>query len=153
MAKCELCFLQNQKGLPEKGTPGNLYFVRSGPRGPELLLGARDGTLCPVTEFFTLNVPVAKGDRGDAGPKGEPGEPSTVPGPCGPQGPAGPKGDTSFIYVGPAELEAAHKEILAFRARMLAAIQAKLAAMGDHPVYRIARQHLEDIQREAEKIS
>ena len=59
----------------------------------------------------------------------------------------------SYIYVGPAELEAAHKEILAFRARMLAVIQSKLAAMGEHPVYRIARQHLEDIQREAEKIS
>jgi hypothetical protein len=74
-------------------------------------------------------------------------------GELGVPGPRGPAGEISYIYVGAPELEAAHKQILASRARVLATIIQKLEAMGNHPVYKVAAMHLQDVQREVEKMS
>ncbi len=197
--KPELNIVQDYRALPQKGTPGNLYFVRKGPHGAELFLGARDGTLCPVTEYFSINVaevppvgppgsdghdghPGLRGEKGDRGERGLPGADSTVcgprgfrgsdglrgapgatgrcgdkgesgeQGPPGPTGPAGAPGAPAYVYVDDAAVKQAHQQILAARARALAVLQDQMASMGGHPVYRLARLHLEEVKRELEKL-
>lgn len=78
-------------------------------------------------------------------PIGQPGEVGVI-------GPRGPIGETSYIYVDGPAVETAHKEILAARAKVLATIEDKVKTMGSHPVYRLARMHLEDVKREVEKL-
>ncbi|HYM76126.1 MAG TPA: hypothetical protein VE377_09135 [Candidatus Dormibacteraeota bacterium] len=141
------------KNLPEKGTPGHLFFVKDSPRGPELLLAASNGVLCPVTELFNLHITEAPGAPGKdsmvpgpRGPRGLTGKDSTVP------GPKGDKGDPGDItVVGDAELLAAVEKLRAQKAAVLANITERLASMPEHPVYAVARQHLEQVLEEAKK--
>jgi hypothetical protein len=99
--------------------------------------------------------PGAKGDKGGnglPGPAGKDGRDSIVP---GPQGLKGDKGDTGaraekgdpgdLTIVGDTELLAAVEKLRAQKAAVKARIIDKLASMGDHIVYRIARKHLEEI--------
>jgi hypothetical protein len=151
VAKIELAFVQNQKGLPEKGTPGHLYYVRSGPRGAELLLAARDGTLCPVTELFNLHIHEAPGRDGKDGVDGKDG----AAGRDGKDGASikGDKGDSGDVrYIGPADLDAAllkvKAELVAQRARFQARIVDTLAGLPNIPAARLAKLHLENLMKE-----
>jgi hypothetical protein len=137
------------KGEPGlQGAPGPAGPI--GPRGDKGTDGAA-GPQGPVGPKGSDGLHGQRGNPGTDGARGETGAPG-LQGAVGPAGPAGPKGETSFIYVGAAEVEAAHKEILAARARVLAVIQDKLSTMGNHPVYRLVKTHLEDVKREAEKL-
>lgn len=139
---------QGAPGLPgPQGLAGP-----QGERGEKGTTG-HDGGQGPVGPKGADGLP---GTAGKAGEDGRDGKDSVVPGPPGPKGnkgEKGDKGDISYIYVGAAEVEAAHKEIRAARARLLALIQDKLAGMGAHPAAQLARIHLEDVKREAEKLA
>ena len=77
----------------------------------------------------------------------------------GPQGPKGEKGDTGakgdkgergdVTVVGDSELLSAVETLRGEKARMLAKLIGKISEMGDHPVYRLAKLHLEEVLREA----
>ena len=137
------------KKLPEKGVPGHLYFVKDTPTGAELLLASREGTLCPVTEFFNIQITEAHGADGRDGKDGRDGADGTP----GPKGDKGDKGDV--CYIGPAEVEEAvknvRKALLQQRANFKARILEKMAATPEHPVYSIARAHLQSLLDETEK--
>jgi hypothetical protein len=76
------------KHLPEKGAPGDLYYVKDGVHQGEIYIAARNGVLAPVNDIFNIVVPIgpagrdgrdgrdgidgktvvgAKGDKGDPG--------------------------------------------------------------------------------------
>jgi hypothetical protein len=117
----------------EKGTPGN-----DGAQGPVGPSGA-DG------HHGDRGKPGADGRDGAQGPQG----PAGAQGPVGPQGPQGPAGD--ITVVGDEELQAAVAKLKAQKAAALATIAANMAAMGDHPVYKLVRLHLESVKRELEQ--
>jgi hypothetical protein len=52
--------------------------------------------------------------------------------------------------VGDAELRAAVEKIRAQKAAALAMIAVKFQTMGDHPVYRIVKAHLEEVKKSLE---
>lgn len=150
----KLC-LQPYKRLPEKGTPGWLYYCTDTPHGIELFIAARDGKLCPISEFFTVQV-VGVGPTGETGPAGKD---STVPGPRGEKGDKGERGESGprgekgdVLVLGESELADAvrqlRNELLQRRARGLAVIADGLAHLGNTGAERLVRQHLEAVQRE-----
>jgi|SRR5579859_1176444 len=115
-------------------------------------------------------VPGPKGVKGDSGSDGLPGlagkdgrdgKDSIVPGPPGRPGEKGERGEKGdrgekgergdLSVIGDAELLAAVEKLRAQKAAVLANLTDRLAAMGDHPIYRIARQHLEQVLEEAKK--
>ncbi len=98
----------------------------------------------------------SKGERGPQGAQGIPGKNGTngVDGKSivGPQGPKGDKGDPGeVLYVGPAELEAAVKQLREEKARVRAALLSNiLGSEVIHPTVRqLLKSHLERVQREA----
>ena len=99
----------------------------------------------------------ADGLPGPAGKDGRDGKDSIVPGPPGPRGEKGDRGEKGergdITVLGDAELLAAVEKLRAQKAAVLANIIEKLAGMGDHPGAQLARIHLEDVKREAEKLS
>lgn len=116
------------KRLPTTGVPGHLYFV--GDSG-ELFLATKNGALAPVTEFFKI-TPEGHGPAGRDGRDGVDGRDGkdgvSITGPVGPKGERG-----DVLYVGPAELAAAHKTIVQRRAKTLAVIADSLAASQKYP--------------------
>lgn len=117
----------------EKGTPGN-----DGAQGPVGPSGA-DG------HHGDRGKPGADGRHGAPGPQG----PAGAQGPAGPQGPQGPAGD--ITVVGDAELQVAVAKLKAQKAAALAKIITNSTTMGESPVYRLVRMHLEEVKRELEK--
>jgi len=117
----------------EKGTPGN--------DGQQGLVGPKGAD----------GMPGLAGKDGKDGKYGENGKDSIVPGPRGERGERGEKGDKGergdVTVVGDPELQAAVEKIRAQKAAAMATIAEKLAAMGDHPVYTIAKAHLEDVKK------
>ncbi len=137
------------KHLPEKGTPGDLYFVKDGTHQGEIYIAARNGMLCPVPELF--NVVVPEGPRGPAGRDGKDGI-----GRDGKDGAAGPKGDAGdATFIGPQEAQQAVEEmkrrLVDYRARMQAAIADRLEKNSGHPSFALAAAHLRALAKEAEK--
>jgi hypothetical protein len=140
-SKLNFCPFRN---LPERGTPGHLYFVKDTPTGAELFLASRDGVFCPVTEFFNIHVTEAPGAPGRDGKDGRDG----VDGKDGAHGAKGDKGDPGDItVVGDAELQAGVAKLKAQKAAVLAKIIFNLEKLGNHPVYRVAKQQLEEVKR------
>jgi hypothetical protein len=141
------------RAVGPQGQPGRDGSIGAeGKQGPEGRAG-RDST--------TPGPQGAKGAQGSyglpgaTGRDGKDGKDSTAPGPQGIQGPPGPQGlqgpPGSLTVVGDAELLAAVEKLRAQKAALQARIIDKLAGMGDHIVYRIARKHLEQILEEARK--
>jgi len=130
----------------EKGDAGP-----QGPRGEKGTAG-NDGQQGPVGPKGADGLPGPAGKDGKDGKDGAPGPqgPQGLRGELGIMGPRGPMGETHYVYVGPAEVEAAHKEILKNRARVLAVLIDKLQTLGSHPAARLAAMHLEDVKRALE---
>lgn len=127
--------------------------MRDSPHGAEVYIANRDGHLVPIKDLLSINIPVGpKGDKGDSivGPAGPVGKDSTVPGPKGDSivGPQGPPGDLTIV--GDEELQAAVAKLRAQKAAALATIAENMKAMGNHPVYTLARLHLEEAKRKLE---
>jgi hypothetical protein len=149
-SKLNFCPFRN---LPERGTPGHLYFVKDTPTGPELFLASRDRVLCPVTEFFNIHVTEAPGAPGRDGKDGRDG----VDGKDGAPGPKGERGDV--CYIGPAEVEAEIKKVrqtlLEYRAAVIGRLRQHVA---DHSgensggVQRLLHLHYTNLLKEIESL-
>ncbi len=136
------------KNLPELGVPGHLYLVRDSPRGTELLLASRTGQLCPVTEFFHIQIAEATGKDGRDGVDGKDG----APGKDGADGKPGDKGEPGdVLYVGPVEIAAAMQKLRDQKAHVIASLRNKIATVGNHPAGKLAQIHLRDVQRKLEE--
>ncbi|MGA8429499.1 MAG: hypothetical protein WB729_06735 [Candidatus Sulfotelmatobacter sp.] len=140
------------RAVGPQGQPG-----RDGARGAEGKQGlegraGRDST-----------VPGPKGEKGDrgsyglpglSGKEGKDGKDSAVPGPRGPEGAKGDRGEKGergdLTVVGDAELLAAVEKLRAQKANLQSRIITTLKDMGDHPVYQIARQYLQNILKETQ---
>ncbi len=144
---------------------GAVPHVREvGPQGVRGLQGA-PGPAGPQGERGDKGTQGEKGEpgaKGDCGANGLPGSPGKTghdgvrgeTGVAGPQGLKGDKGERGekgergdLTVVEDSELAAAVATLRAQKARTLAVISEKIAAMGDHPVYRLVKMHLEDIVR------
>jgi len=127
---------RGETGAPgAQGLPGRDSTV-AGPRGH----AGKDGQ----------SIIGPQGDRGPAGcdgADGSRGADSTVPGPQGAVGPAGPQGPAGDIsVVGDAELHAAVAKLRAQKAAALGLILSNMNHMGDAPIYRLVKLHLESVK-------
>ena len=144
--KLNIVYLKN---LPKLGTPGSLYFVKDGRDGSNLLLAARNGTLCPVDDLFNIQIAEAPGKDGRDGVDGKDGR-GGVDGKPGPKGDKGEPGDV--LYIGPAELEAAvqkvREQLVKQRAEFKARVLDKISQCGQHPAASLAKVHLQNLLKE-----
>lgn len=138
------------KHLPEKGAPGDLYFVKDGAHQGEMFIAARNGMLCPIPEIFNIIVP--EGPQGPAGRDGKDGR-DGINGKDGAPGLKGAPGDVSYIKPEETQqaVERVRRKLRDYRARMQAAIADRLDKNSGHPVFALAAVHLRNLAKEAEK--
>lgn len=134
----------------QKGDTGRDGASIVGPRGPAGKDSTIPGPVGPGGRRGDKGERGEKGERGDKGEKGDKGD--SIVGPQGLRGDKGERGDVTFI--GHAEVEAAvaavRKELLAQRARFLAALEQAIADNGGSSVaQRIVRARLEQVKRDA----
>ena len=154
-------FSTKSSRLSSKGEPGSAYYCTD---THDVYYAIADGTLLNLSDIFSgatvaravgpqgeRGLQGAKGDQGPAGKDGQPG----LKGDKGDKGERGEKGDKGdkgepgdITVIGDAELQAAVEKLKAQKAAALANIALKISMLGDHPVYRVAKAHLEAVARE-----
>jgi hypothetical protein len=140
---------QGDRGLPgPPGPPGS-----QGERGEKGTDGTpgQQGPVGPAGADGHPGPPGQNAEAGAPGPRGEKGA-DGLPGARGEKGDRGEKGESGDVtVVGNAELLAAVEKLRAQKAALQALLATRIAEMGDHPVYMIARKHLENILEETRK--
>ncbi len=135
--------------LPNRGVPGDAYFDQS---KQTLFIAVGGGVLVDLASLLQPDH-IPYGPQGETGPKGDTG----IPGPQGLKGdegmqgipgPQGPRGDV--LYIGPAEVEAAAKELRAQKLRIQAQIRHQLLQANylPGPIADAVRSSLAEIEKE-----